>query len=563
MLWEALTSTGDLGRMHQIAKILIKFGFGDVVRRLGIGSLLEKSQRLLPSESTRQFIELSPPERVRRALEELGPTFIKLGQILATRRDLFGPEWIEEFEKLQDEVPPVPFSEVEAQIRIALDGRGLREVFAWVEETPLAAASIAQVHAAELLDGTSVVVKVRRPGIRKVVESDLRLLKHFVKLLEFEFPELRRYHLPQVVRQFTLSLRRELDLATEGRQAERIAGILADDERIVIPKIYWECTSERINVQSRIEGISGRHLEEARQAGLDLKQIAKTGAEAVLKMVLEAGYFHADPHPGNVFFLPGNRLALIDFGMIGRLTDERREQVIDLLLAVVTQDAQGFTEILLEWSTPETLHHEVLVAEVDLFLSQYGGVPLKQLDFSRLIGDFMTLLRDHELVLPPDLALLSKTFITLDGLGRALDPDFVMVEEIRPFVERLTTERYLPKNLAKRGAKSFKQAISVLFNLPKDLQQFIRGLRKGYLGIHIEINHLERFERRLNAIANRLSMATVISALIIGSSIVMTVPSGPEGLTLFGLPAFGVLGFIAAVLGGVWLLFSIWASSKK
>ncbi|MEE4192603.1 MAG: 2-polyprenylphenol 6-hydroxylase [Halieaceae bacterium] len=559
MLWEAFSAARDLGRLHDIASILIRYGFGDMVRRLGMAGALERAGKVLHWKQATELAQLEPPARVRRALEEMGPTFIKLGQILATRMDLFPPEWIAEFEKLQDRAPPVPFDEIRQQLEADLGGVP-EEIFTELNPEPLAAASIAQVHRARLEDGTEVVVKVRRPGIRPTVEADLRLLQRLAKITVTEAPDLRRFRPQEVVRQFTLSLRRELDLAAECRNAERVAASFEDHPEIVVPKVYWQWSGERLNIQEYMDGIPGRDLEAVDEAGLDRKVLARHGAQVVLKMILEDGFFHADPHPGNVFYLPDERIAFIDFGMVGRLSEERRNQVVDLLQGLVERNAGRVVEVLLDWAGDVRVDTQALSIEIDAFVDQYHGVSLKQINLSAMIAELTTLLRDHELALPPDLALLTKAFITLEGMGSQLDPDFDMVAEAAPFLHRAMLARFTPDALAKRGWQGFTGTIDLLTGLPKDLRQLLRAIRRGAFRVNVDVDRLDRFADRMDQSFSRLAMSSVIAALIVGSSIVMTVEGGPK---LLGLPFFGLLGFGGAVVGGIWLLFSIWRSGKQ
>jgi len=558
MLWEGLSAVRDLGRLHDIASILIRYGFGDVVRRLGLSSVLEKAGRMLHWKDAEQYARMEPPRRVCRALEDLGPTFVKLGQILATRVDLFTPEWIVEFEKLQDQTQAVPYAELQSQLEADL-GALPEEVYADFDEQPLAAASIAQVHRAKLHDGTEVVVKIRRPGIRQTVEADLRLLHRLAEVAELEMPDLHRFRPQEVVRQFTLSLRRELDLAAECRNAERVAKNFSDHPEIIIPKIYWQWTSERLNVQEYIDGIPGRDLESLDQAELNRKVLARSGAQTVLKMILEDGFFHADPHPGNVFYLPENRICFIDFGMVGRLSEERRNQVVDLLHGLVEHDSDHVIEVLLDWADDPKVDIQNLKLEIDGFVDQYHGIPLKQLNLSAMLADLTALVRDNGLALPSDLALLIKAFITLEGMGRQLDPDFDMVAVAEPFLQRAMLTRYAPQALAKRGWRTISNTLDLLTGLPKDLRQLLRSARRGKLQVQIDVTRLKKFGDQLDGAASRLTVGIVTASLIIGSSIVMTVKGGP---TLFGLPLFGLLGFSGSIAGGVWLLFSIWHSGK-
>lgn len=559
MLWQALSAARDLGRLNDIAAVLIRYGFGDLVRRIGMSGALERAGRAMHWHAPEELARLEPPARVRRALEELGPSFIKLGQILATRVDLFAPEWIAEFGKLQDAAPAAPFADMRTQLEEDL-GAPPESVFAELETQPLAAASLAQVHRARLADGATVVLKIRRPGIRPIVEADLRLLARLAEIIESEAPDLRRYRPGEVVRQFTLSLRRELDFAAECRNAERIAANFADHAEIVVPSIHWQWTGERLNVQAYIPGIPGRELAAADAAGLDRKILARRGANAVLKMMLEDGFFHADPHPGNIFYLPANRIAFIDFGMVGRLSEERRYQVARLLHGLVAHDSLAVTDVLLDWGDDAQPEVERLRAEIDAFVDQYHGLPLKRLSLGAMLSDLIAILREHGLALPPDLALLIKAFVTLEGMGRQLDPDFDMASEAAPFLERVLLARYSPAALAKRGWNSAAAAVDLLAGLPRELNQLLRAARRGKLQVQVEVAPLKRFGDQLDRAASRLTLGVVTAALIIGSSIAMNVDGGTS---LSGLPSLALFGFFAAVAGGIWVLVSIWRSGKK
>jgi ubiquinone biosynthesis protein len=574
MLWQALIAARDFGRLHEIASILIRYGFGDVVRRMGMANVLERAGRVLAWKHAEELAHLEPPARVRRALEELGPTFIKLGQVFATRVDLFEPEWIAEFSKLQDSAPPLPYADIQQQLGEDL-GAPPGEIFASFDPEPLAAASIAQVHYACLADGSKVVVKVRRPGIRPVIEADLRWLMRLAELVEAENPELRNFHPLEIVRQFEQSLRRELDFATECRNAERIAdnfaGYMDPDAAprstagksgapiIVIPRVYWQWTGERVCVQEFIDGIPGRNLAAADSAGLDRKILARRGARAVLKMIVEDGFFHADPHPGNVFYLPGNRIAFIDFGMVGRLTEERRVQMIRMMLGLVQHDAARVADVMLDWSGDVPVDEKALVLEIQSFVDQYHGIPLKQLSFGAMLTDLTSILRKHRIALPADLALLIKAFITLDGMGRELDPDFDTASEAVPMLEQSLRTLYTPGALVKRGWRSAVEMLALITDLPHDLSRLLRTARRGRLEIHIDVTHLKHVGNQLDGAANRLAIGIIVAALIIGSSIVMTVAGGP---TLLGLPIFGLIGYLGAAAGGFWLLLSIGKSNK-
>ena len=554
MLWEALGAARDLGRVQQIAAVLVRYGFGGLVRRVGMAGALERAGKALHWREPEDLARLEPAARVRRALEELGPTFVKLGQILATRGDLFPPEWIVEFGKLQDAAPALPFEDLRGQLIEDL-GEAPEAVFAELDPVPLAAASLAQVHRARLADGTAVVLKVRRPGIRPVIEADLRLLDRLAEIIEKEAPELVRYRPREVIRQFAHSLRRELDFSAEGRHAERIAALFVGSPEIVVPRIHWQWTGERLNVQDFIEGIPGRQAA-ALPEGFDRRLLARRGADAVLRMMLEAGFFHADPHQGNVFYLPGNRIAFIDFGMVGRLSEARRFEVATLMHGLVDRDAGKVADVLLDWSADSNGDADALRSEIEAFVDDYHGVPLKKLDLGALLADVVAILREHGLALPPDLALMIKAFITLEGMGRQLDPDFDIAGEAAPFLREVLLAHLAPRAIARRGWEALLGGVQMLAGLPQDLGRLLRAARRGKLQLEVDVPALKSFGDQLDRAASRLTMAIVTAALIVGSSIVMTVDRGG------GVATLGLLGFIAAMLGGLWVLISVWRGGR-
>lgn len=560
-MWEALGTVRDLGRLQDIAGVLVRYGFGDMVRRVGLAGALERAGRLVHwNHAEEGLLQLEVPQRVRAALQDLGPTFVKLGQVLATRVDLLPPHWIAELSELQNAVPALDFERIRPQLAEDL-GVEPEAVFARLEHRPIAAASLAQAHRATLHDGTEVVLKVRRPGIRDVVEADLRLLSHLATIVEKQIPELKRYRLGAILRQFGASLRRELDFAAECRNAERIALNFQGHAEIVIPKVYWEWTCERLNVQQFLHGIPGRDLDGLDAAGMDRRQLARTGAGIVLKMVLEDGFFHADPHPGNIFYMPGGAIGVIDFGMVGRVSEQRRFQIVQLLHGLVEQDAQAVTDVLVDWAGDNADGDESLLQEaVDRFVDQYRGVPLKDLRMGGMLADVAAILREHGLTLPPDLALMIKAFITLEGLGRQLDPDFDMAGEARPFLERAILERYSPHVLARRGRRTLVSLLDLVRDMPKDVHRLLQAARRGRLRLQIEVDALRAFGDQVDRAVSRLTIGVVTAALIVGSSIVL---NSAGGVSSRGLQILGATAFVGAALGGLWVLFSIWRGGRR
>ena len=554
MIQKTLLAARDLGRLHEIASILIRFGFGDMVRRLGMGTVLEKAGKVLHWQEAEELARLAPPERIRRAIEELGPGFVKLGQVLSTRTDLFPPEYIAEFCKLQDQVPALAFGDVVTQLEDDIGGL-VDDVFARVDRNPLAAASIAQVHRATLKTGEEVILKVRRPGIRKTIDADLRLLARLAEIAEGQNSELQRFQPQKIVGEFAKSIHSELDFVNECKNAERVAKNFKDHPDIIIPKIYWDYASESLNVQQFIDGISGSDLEAVDAAELDRKKLAALGGNAFMKMVFEDGFFHADPHPGNVIYLPGNQIVFIDFGMAGRLSDDRRKQLGDLLFAIVERDAARACRILLHWSGAAVIRNDVLVGEIDDMIDKTHGVPLKQLRISELMNELIVLLQTHNLSLPPDLTMLIKAFISLEGMGGQLDPDYDMIARAEPFLRRQMLNRLSPEQLFKRGRKGVADGFEMLTGLPKDAHDLVKTLQTGQFKFRMEVEQAEHFLDRIDKSVSRLIMGIVIAALIMGSSIVMTVSASDIP---FGLSVFAMLGFFGAVIGALYLLYTNW-----
>jgi ubiquinone biosynthesis protein len=552
----------ELPRLREISSVFVRHGLGDLVRRAGIATLLEHAGHVLQWGEAGEIAHLEPQQRARLAFEQLGPTFVKLGQMLSTREDLLPPTWTTELARLHSHVAPVPFDDLLPQIEQAL-GRSPFEVFGNLEREPYAAGSIAQIHRAKLASGTPVILKVRRPGIEAKIDADLRILEHLAHLVEHEIPEVRRYRPVQIVGQLRASLERELDLAVEARNTERFARNFADDLDILVPRVYWEWTSSAINVQEHIEGIRGNDLAAIDNAGLDRKALAARGADAVLKMILVDGFFHADPHPGNVMYLPGNRIALIDFGMVGRLSPVRRRQIVDLLAGLARHDEEKMLEVLLDWRGDDFVDEAQLATDLGEFAFDYADMQLKDLKIGVLLRRVSAILREHSIVLPVDLTLLFKALISLEGLGRQYDPEFRLIERAKPFLERAMRERYQPAEAARRAQETLSDVFGLVTSMPRDLARLVKDARHGRMRIDLDLKRLDSFGHRLHSAINRATVGIMTASLVVGSSIVMTVAEGP---TLFGVPLltfFGLLGYLIAFVNSLWIILSIWRSGRR
>jgi ubiquinone biosynthesis protein len=552
----------ELPRLREISTVFVRHGLGDLVRRAGIATLLEHAGQVLQWGEASEIAHLEPQQRARLAFEQLGPTFVKLGQMLSTREDLLPPTWTTELARLHSDVAPVPFDDLLPQVEQAL-GRSPFEVFGNLEREPYAAASIAQVHRANLASGTPVILKIRRPGIEAKIDADLRILEHLAHLVEREIPEVRRYRPVQVVGQLRGSLERELDLAVEARNTERFARNFADDLDILVPRVYWEWTSSAMNVQEHIEGIRGNDLAAIDNAGLDRKALAARGADAVLKMIMVDGFFHADPHPGNVMYLPGNRIALIDFGMVGRLSPVRRRQIVDLLAGLARHDEETMLEVLLDWRGDDFVDEARLATDLGEFAFDYADMQLKDLKIGVLLRRVSAILREHSIVLPVDLTLLFKALISLEGLGRQYDPEFRLIERVKPFLDRAMRERYQPAEAARRAQETLSDFFGLVTSMPRDLARLVKDARHGRMRVDLDLKRLDSFGHRLHSAINRATIGIMTASLVVGSSIVMTVAEGP---TLFGVPLltfFGLLGYLIAFVNSLWIILSIWRSGRR
>ena len=424
----------SIRRYRTVLGILIKYGFGQVVEQLNINYYLELGRRIVTLGTAPKEIErLTQPVRLRLAMEELGPTFIKFGQILSTRPDLIPREYADEFRKLQDKVPSIGLEEVQNQIRKEL-GHPEEELFAEFAPVPIAAASIAQVHRARLHSGEEVVVKIRRPGIERVVETDLDILMGLAYLIERHIPSGDIYDPVGIVKEFRRTIKREMDFSREGHTIDRFASNFAEDPVFHVPRVFWDVTGETVLTMEFVEGIKVSDFDVLREKGYDLKAIARNGADAFLKQVLVHGLFHGDPHPGNIFILEGNTICMLDYGMVGRLSDNLKFQLVDLLVAILQQDVEGLIDQLLySGELTDEVNTRALRRDLAEFIDDYFEIPLQEMNAGRLLGEFVEILTHYRIRFPSDLMLLAKALVTMEGLGRQLDPDFNMIGHLKPF----------------------------------------------------------------------------------------------------------------------------------
>jgi len=546
-------------RYRTILGVLIKYGFGHFVEQLNIDYYLEAGKRLVTRRSEKDLHRYNQAQRLRMAMEELGPTFIKLGQLLSTRPDVLPHVYTDEFRKLQDEVPALPAEEIKLQIQRQL-GRPIEEICREFTDEPIAAASIAQVHHGFLHSGEEVVFKVRRPAIARTVETDIDIMMGLAQLIEQHIPAMAIYDPVGLVKEFRRTIRREMDFTREGHTIERFAANFADDPTMHIPKVYWEHSGETVLTLEYIRGIKISEFEELLAQGFDLKELAKRGATAFLKQVLDHGVFHGDPHPGNIFVLPDHVLCLLDFGMVGRLSPELKQQLIDLLEALLQRDVERIiAQLLYSGELTDEADLKNLRRDLHEFIEDYYDILLQDLRVGKLLTDFIEILTHHRIRFPADFMLLAKSLIAMEGLGRQLDPGFNMIDYMRPYVEQLVRERFSPGSVSREMFRIAQSYMSLVKNLPRDIKEFLNRLNRNQFKIDLEHRGLEKLVTDLDRSSNRISFAVVIGSLIVGSSLIMQTEKGP---LMFGFPVLGFLGYSVAGLLGLWLAIGILRSGR-
>jgi len=543
-----------LNRYHLILRVLFKYGFEDLVERLHIDQYLESGLQMINRKPREQVHRFSRAERLRMALEELGPTFVKLGQLLSTRPDFIPPEYLSELAKLQDKVPPFTYEEVVTIFREELDATP-EELFSRFDPKPLAAASIGQVHRAVMRDGTQVVVKVQRPGIENIIAVDLEILAHIAELMEEHLEEVQGHRPSAVVHEFARSLSKEIDFSIELTNIQRFARQFEGNRDIHVPAVYPKLSGERILVLEYIEGIKAGNIDELRAAGHDLKLIARRGANLVMEQIFVHGFFHADPHPGNILVMEEDVICFIDFGQMGRLSLRDREQFTDLVLNLVSGNERKVTTGVLKLTIQHgDVDYDDLARDLGDLMDQYLFRPLGELAAGKILQDLLDLVTRHKLSLKPNLYLMLKALSTVEGVGLQLDPDLELITLAQPFMEKIKFARLRPSRLAMEAEETGSEYLSLMRELPGEMRMILRQVRDGRMKLEFEHRGLETLRRSLDRVSNRVAFAIVLAAQIIGSSLIVLAGIPPKW---YGIPLIGLAGFLVAGIMGFWLLVSI------
>lgn len=541
-------------RFRVIVRVFLKYGYEDIVHQLPLPRLwlLLRTPGFRREQAALGL--LARPERLRRAFEELGPAFVKLGQLLAGRQRLLPREYTEELAKLHDRVPPVPFAQVQAVIEEGLQHKQA-ECFASIDETPLGSASIAQVHRARLLDGTDAVIKVQRPGIARVVHVDLEIMIWIAELLENHLEGWKQHRPTAIVAEFARLMEQELDFSGEIASMERFARQFEGEPTLRVPRVFRELSGNRVLTMERIDGIPASQLQALDQAGLDRKEIARRLGDLTLRQIFVHGFFHGDPHAGNIHVLPANVVCFLDFGMTGFLVHEMRNTLASLLVAVAQRDERAATHALLLLAGAELdSPRPGLEADVAGFIHRHFTGTVQELVFYRLLQHLFKLTARHALALPPEVFTVVKALAQVEQLIRELSPDMDLLAQARPFVREIHSNRVHPRRVLRELLHFGGEAMASLRALPLEFRRVASQLRDGKAKINFRIEGLRPLNDTLERVTNRLAFAVILAALIVASALVIHAKISPQW---HGIPIIGLVGYIFSGLMGVLLLVAM------
>lgn len=542
-----------IGRYGEIVTVLVKYGFDDLLFRLNIERYLTAGKRFFRVKPKVRVQEYSKWDRIRMAIEELGPTFVKLGQFASNRPDILPAELVTSLETLQDGVPPFPEQDAVKIVESEL-GKPVQVLFKEFCEKPFASASMAQVHRAVLIDGSVVAVKVQRPRLAENVNTDLEILYHLASLIEKHYPNLEVFNPIQLVNEFSNAIKKELDFTIEASHIDHFAHNFKDDPTIHIPTVYHQFTSKKVITTEFIHGIKITNVNELVNAGMNPKEVAARGASIVLKQIFVHGFFHADPHAGNILVTAGSIICFLDLGMTGILTPTSRERLSSIIIGVASRNPQKIVKTLYDMSEQQLERKEDLEYEIAELIEEYASRSISTVNIGEILNKLSFLLAVHKLKIIPGFYLLVKAVVTIEGIGYKLDPDFNMMEHLEPFAEHLAKEQFGALHLAKEGVETVQDLFFLLRDFPAESRELIQVIKWGKLKIGFEHRGLDPMLRKFDQLVNRLVFGLVLTSLVIGSSIVVLSKIPP---TIYGLPIIGIIGFIAAFVMAFWLLISI------
>ena len=546
-------------RYREIAQVLLRHGFGYLLHELELTQFLSRRKKgeLAVRQGAKELPRAKKARRLRTALEDLGPAFIKLGQLLSARADLLAPEYIRELEKLQDNVPPFPFEKVAETVQLEL-GRRLEEIFAGFHSEPLAAASIGQVHRAVLKTGQEVAVKIRRPEIEKILATDLEIMHDLARLADRHAPFREMYSLREMAEEFEQIVTEELDFTREGRHADTFRKNFHGDPDVYVPAVYWEYTTSKVLTLEYVEGVKLTDTAEILRRGVNRRKLARLLADALLRQILIDGFFHADPHPGNLFALPGDRLMFLDFGIVGRLDENLKEKIGDLVLGLVNRNSHQVARAIAGMGVlPPNLDRRAFYQDVDRMRDRYYDVPFRELRLADSVNDVVGIAFRHRIRIPTQITMLAKALVTAEGVSRQLDPELSIAEIARPLSSRLLARRFSLPNLRRLLMENLVDYHHLAVHLPRRLEQVLDLAAAGELKINARTPETDRMIGRINVLVNRLVLSILLGALMIGSALL----AGRKYMVFGGISLAELLFIFGGILG-LALVFSILRSRK-
>jgi ubiquinone biosynthesis protein len=548
---QLLKEVRDIERFTEILGVLFEEGFEFAIEEVNLSHLIPFSKKVAVGLKPRK--DRRHEEKLRRTLERLGPTFIKFGQMLSVRPDLLPRQYIKELEKLQDEVKPFPFEQVKSTIEKELD-KPLYDIFRSFEKKPIASASISQVHPAMLKTGEKVAVKVQRPHITKQMEADIDIMHSIARILHKHYPKVRLYKPMQVVQEFEHWTKKELNFLQEATNAMRFARNFATSKTVKIPKVFTDYTTEKLLVTEFIDGVELHHIEELKKKNINVEKALENGFNALLKQVFEDGFFHADPHPGNILVLQDASIAFVDFGIVGHFDDKLKGLAVDMLAGVLNQDADSVVETLLELGVQGDVNRDQLREDVREIIDPLQYMKLNEEHLSGVIEELVGLAAKHKILISPSFVLFGKTIVTLEGVALEYDPNFPIIEKARPFLEKLILKRYSPQEQIKSLMRETRKYKRFLQQFPEKATRALETLQRGKMQIHLEDVDVHRISHEIDKSSNRIAYSLVIAGLLIASAFLVQVDKGPF---IYGIPLIAFVTFMAAAALGFILVFSI------
>ncbi len=542
-----------IGRYGEILSILVKYGFGDLLSRINVQRYLRAGRKLFKIKPRDHIESISRWDRIRMAFEELGPTFIKLGQFGANRPDILPPELITALARLQDAVPSFPEESAVTIIEQEFK-KPIESLFKSFERTPFASASIAQVHKAVLHDGTLVAVKVQRPAITEQISTDLEILHFIASLAEKHVPDIEPFNILQLVSEFSSALQKELDFSIEMLHMNIFSGNFKNDPNVKIPTVYEELSGRRVITTEFIHGIKISNIPMLVDNGFLPTDIARKGASSVLKQIFVHGFFHADPHAGNILVTRSGEICFLDLGMTGILTQTSRQKLMEVVIGVVRNDPTHIVRVLQEFSNTIIEKKDELEYEVSELLQEYASRTLGTIHIGDLFNRLSKLLVVYRIRLIPGFYLLVKALATVEGIGLTLDPQFSMMESLEPFVKKMIQQQYNPVSIATDGIDTLREYYNFLRDLPFETRDLLYMLKNGRVRIEFEHRGLEPVLKKVDQTVNRLVFSLVLAALVIGSSVVILSNIPPK---IYDMPLIGIVGFLTAGVMAFSLLISI------